>query len=164
MAPAHVSTASFTAPVGDRVSFKDLATKLLGETPESSEASTTPSVTEALVVEPAPEPVVAPVELTLESTLVLEASKPLVASPDLEPIAALAAEAVAPEAPAPRVEPAVAPALTLESASAPAPAAAEPGKPAAAPLPQGFEGLKFPNDGVLTRQWMEFLSQMSTSK
>ena len=37
-------------------------------------------------------------------------------------------------------------------------------KPAASGLPQEFEGLKFPNDGVLTRQWMEFLSQMSTTK
>ena len=61
------------------------------------------------------------------------------------------------------------PALTLESAvTTPAPVApepaAEPTKPAAPPMPQGFEGLKFPNDGVLTRQWMEFLSQMSTTK
>jgi hypothetical protein len=163
IAPAHVATASFSAPLGDRVSFKDLATKLLGEARESVEASA-PKVIEAPVVEPAPVPVVAPVELTLESTIVLETPQPVAASPELEQMVALAAEAVAPEAPAPRVEPAVAPALTLESASAPAPAAAEPAKPAAPPLPQGFEGLKFPNDGVLTRQWMEFLSQMSTSK
>ena len=51
----------------------------------------------------------------------------------------------------------------------PAPAAekpkaeAEPAKPAA-PLPQEFAGLNFPNDGVLTRQWMEFLSRMANSK
>jgi len=31
-------------------------------------------------------------------------------------------------------------------------------------LPQEFEGLKFPNDGVLTRQWMEFLNQMAATK
>ena len=31
-------------------------------------------------------------------------------------------------------------------------------------LPQEFEGLTFPNDGVLTRQWMDFLNQMSTAK
>jgi hypothetical protein len=37
-------------------------------------------------------------------------------------------------------------------------------KPAAPAVPQGFEGLKFPNDGVLTRQWMEFLNQMSGTK
>jgi hypothetical protein len=37
-------------------------------------------------------------------------------------------------------------------------------KLAAPALPEGFEGLKFPNDGVLTRQWMEFLNQMSTTR
>ena len=36
--------------------------------------------------------------------------------------------------------------------------------PAAAPVPLEFEGLKFPNDGVLTSKWMDFLSQMSTTK
>jgi hypothetical protein len=41
-------------------------------------------------------------------------------------------------------------------------AATEP--PAPAPPPQGFEGLQFPNDGVLTRQWMEFLNQMAAGK
>jgi hypothetical protein len=34
----------------------------------------------------------------------------------------------------------------------------------AQPMPQGFEGLQFPNDGVLTRQWMEFLNQMAAGK
>ena len=51
--------------------------------------------------------------------------------------------------------------------ASPAPArpiAATATPPVAQALPQGFEGLKFPNDGVLTRQWMEFLSQMSTTK
>ena len=54
----------------------------------------------------------------------------------------------------------------------PAPAASAPSTPApiaqpeAAPAapPQGFEGLQFPNDGVLTRQWMEFLNQMAAGK
>ena len=31
-------------------------------------------------------------------------------------------------------------------------------------MPEGFEGLQFPNDGVLTRQWMEFLNQMAAGK
>ena len=35
---------------------------------------------------------------------------------------------------------------------------------AAQPMPEGFEGLQFPNDGVLTRQWMEFLNQMAAGK
>ena len=30
--------------------------------------------------------------------------------------------------------------------------------------PQGFDGPQFPNDGVLTRQWMEFLNQMAAGK
>jgi hypothetical protein len=83
-------------------------------------------------------------------------------SPAIEELVALATEAL---------ETKTTPALTVENASAaPAPAAAperpitETGKPAAPAMPQGFEGLKFPNDGVLTRQWMEFLSQMSTTK
>jgi hypothetical protein len=63
------------------------------------------------------------------------------------------------------------PALTVEAltngetAAAPAPGAA-PAAPAGATaksaLPREFQGLKFPTDGVLTRQWMEFLSQVST--
>jgi hypothetical protein len=44
--------------------------------------------------------------------------------------------------------------------AAPAPAPAEP----AAALPLEFAGLQFPKDGVMTRQWMEFLSQMSNTK
>jgi hypothetical protein len=37
-------------------------------------------------------------------------------------------------------------------------------KPATPVVPEGFEGLKFPQDAVLTRQWMEFLNQMSATK
>jgi hypothetical protein len=65
-------------------------------------------------------------------------------------------------------------AAAVETKPAPAAAAVEP-KPAPAPAapapapqpvvaPQGFEGLHFPNDGVLTRQWMEFLNQMAAGK
>jgi hypothetical protein len=162
MAPAHVVTATATAPIGERVSFKDLSTTLLGATNESA----TPSVTEPLVVEAILEPVVAPVELVLESPAAarIEAPQSVLTPAALEQIVAPAAEPLPVEPVAPRIELPVAPALTLESAAAPVPAAAEPAKPAAPPLPQGFEGLKFPNDGVLTRQWMEFLSQMSASK
>jgi hypothetical protein len=50
-----------------------------------------------------------------------------------------------------------------------APAPATPGAPEAtkergAELPAEFDNLKFPKDGVLTRQWMEFLNQMAASK
>ena len=51
--------------------------------------------------------------------------------------------------------------LAGPAATKPKPAGAE---PLAQNLPQEFEGLKFPNDGVLTRQWMEFLNQMASSK
>jgi hypothetical protein len=60
----------------------------------------------------------------------------------------------------PTMEP---PAATVEPLESPAATPVEP-RPAAPTLPQGFEGLKFPNDGMLTRQWMEFLSQMSATK
>jgi len=177
MAPAHVATA--TAPAGERVSFKDLATALLGATTATQEtlvqavaAAPQSNGAEPIVLEPVFfAPTVAPLELVVESSLVeaIEMPQPVVPSPALDEIVALAAqlpvEPVAPVVESPRP-----PALTLESGIlAPAPAArerevVEPAKPAAPPLPQGFEGLKFPNDGVLTRQWMEFLSQMSASK
>jgi hypothetical protein len=169
MAPAHVQTA---AQGPERVSFKDLADALLGATTATQDALaqaasvTTPSTTEPLVLAVAPEapaavePVVPRFEL--ESTLSLEEPKPVVTAPPLDEVITLAAETL-PVAPvAPVAEPKIEPALVLESTVATP--VAEPAKPAAPALPQGFEGLKFPNDGVLTRQWMEFLSQMSTTK
>jgi hypothetical protein len=177
MAPAHVVTA--TAPAPERVSFKDLATALLGGTPATPEAPVVAAKPEPIVepltlevaVEPiieprVTEPIVVPLELVLESSAAapVEAPKPLVTTPALEDAVALAAAALPVEPVKPALEPKKEPALTLESPiAAPAPAA-EPAKPAAPALPQGFEGLKFPNDGVLTRQWMEFLSQMSATK
>ncbi len=168
MAPAHVPTA---AREPERVSFKELADSLLGAMTATQEAlahtaaDTKPAVEIPFVLEsavPAPvaiEPVVAPLEL--EAALETIEAPTLVTTPAPEEIVALAAETAPVE-----------PALTLESATAsPTPAAAAPerpaaetAKPAAPAMPQGFEGLKFPNDGVLTRQWMEFLSQMSTTK
>jgi hypothetical protein len=166
MAPALVPKA---AREQERVSFKDLADSLLGAMTATQEAlanaqtaadaGTKSAVAEALVLESAgptpaaPEPVVAPLELVMT----LEA--PEETTPALE--ASARAENAAAE-----------PVLTLESATsteAPTPAAperpaTETAKTAAPAMPQGFEGLKFPNDGVLTRQWMEFLSQMSTTK
>jgi hypothetical protein len=166
MAPALVPKA---AREQERVSFKDLADSLLGAMTATQEAlanaqtaadaGTKSAVAEPLVLESAgptpaaPEPVVAPLELAMT----LEA--PEETPPALE--ASARAENAAAE-----------PVLTLESATsieAPTPAAperpaTETAKTAAPAMPQGFEGLKFPNDGVLTRQWMEFLSQMSTTK
>jgi len=48
-------------------------------------------------------------------------------------------------------------------AEASRPAATAEAKPAAV-IPPGFEGLQFPGDGQLTRQWMEFLNQMAAAK
>jgi len=116
----------------------------------------------APVVEDRPAPVVAatPKPVFTAPKPVAAASKPVVAAP--KPAAA----APAPVAAAPKVvtapAPAPAPAPT-PVAAAPAPKPAEP-EPPAQNLPQEFEGLKFPNDGVLTRQWMEFLNQMASSK
>jgi hypothetical protein len=112
-------------PVGERVSFKDLAQALLGgKTPEPR-------------VETPAEPVV---------------TEPVVAGP----------VAAAPAAPALTVE-------SLAAMAAPVAAAeeamvADTTKQIMSALPQEFEGLTFPNDGVLTRQWMDFLNQMSTTK
>jgi hypothetical protein len=88
----------------------------------------------------------------------------LVVEPQVEETIALVTEPVAvvePEVPALTVEALIASATpAVPPAAAPA---AEPAKPQMA-LPQEFAGLNFPNDGVLTRQWMEFLNQMSSSK
>jgi hypothetical protein len=162
IAPAHVLK---PAKEAERVSFKDLADSLLGAMTKTQAALThtpgevpaRPAVAEPLVVEssaaaPAsPGPSVAPLELRLDKEL---------PTPPIEEIVALAVESV---------DSTPSPVLTLESASSspastPERPVAEADKPAAPAMPQGFEGLKFPNDGVLTRQWMEFLSQMSTTK
>lgn len=164
MAPSHVVTA--TAPTGERVSFKDLATALLGTSSAplvAAEPVTVPSlesitplvlesVAEPLAPSADPAPVTAtPLDLVLESHVAapVEEPKPIVMSAAIE-------ESLKAAASEPALESAVTPAAPREPVAET--------KPAAPPLPQGFEGLKFPNDGVLTRQWMEFLSQMSSPK
>ena len=159
MAPAHVPVA---AQSPERVSFKDLADSLLGAMTATQEAlahtaadagakPTEPLVFESAVAAPvASAPIVAPLELEMEK---------LIEPAEIEEVVGLAVEALEPKAPTarPLVE-------TGSPSSAPERPIAETAKPAAPAMPQGFEGLKFPNDGVLTRQWMEFLSQMSTTK
>jgi hypothetical protein len=172
MAPAHVPTAG--PELTERVRFKDLADALLGATAATQEtlalavAEAKPAVVEPLVFETSAEvPALAvpsaPIKLELESSLSVEEPKPTLT---LETPLTLSVEEPKAEV-RPVVEEPAASTLTLESASA-APAAPEraaaENKQAAPAMPQGFEGLKFPNDGVLTRQWMEFLSQMSTTK
>jgi hypothetical protein len=131
-------------PTGERVSFKDLAQALLGgksvapRTEAPAETAAAPSRT---VVTPEAEPVVKP------AAVVEAKAEPVVAAP-------------------------AAPALTVESLAAMATPAspaeqamvADTAKQIMSALPQEFEGLTFPNDGVLTRQWMDFLNQMSTTK
>ena len=155
MAPSHIVTATATAPAPERVSFKDLATVLLGSDTQPVTVASVPTISEPLVLESAAEPMIAePITaaLVLESQVakpVVEEPKPVVMSAAIEESlkAALAQ-----------------PSLAVEAAAVVPTPAREEVKPAAPALPQGFEGLKFPNDGVLTRQWMEFLSQMSSAK
>jgi hypothetical protein len=130
-------------PTGERVSFKDLAQALLGGKSVEAAAEIAPAAT-LTVPTPAAEPVV-----TEPLAAVLKSAEPVVAE----------------AAPA-------APALTVESLAAMATPAspaeqamvADTAKQIMSALPQEFEGLTFPNDGVLTRQWMDFLNQMSTTK
>jgi len=112
----------------------------------------------ALVKETAPEPVARPVikPVVQDKPQLLVAAAPKSAFAAAGPKAAPAA--LKPAAAATAFRPGAAPAAKATTVAAPAPA------PAAPPMPQEFEGLKFPNDGVLTRQWMEFLNQMASSK
>src|SRR6266850_299599 len=112
----------------------------------------------ALVKETAPEAVARPVI----KPIVQDKPQPLVTAAPKSAFAAAgpkaAPAALKPAAAATAFRPGAAPAAKATTVAAPAPA------PAAPPMPQEFEGLKFPNDGVLTRQWMEFLNQMASSK
>jgi len=154
-APAAAAPAPAAEPQEARVSFKDLAAALLGPTAPAA-AAPAPA---APRVSPTPkriplEPVVQPV-----------VSEPIAEAPAeviIEPVSPALAEAMAELEPALTVEALIKSATPAPTATPVAPVAEAP-KPAAAPLPE-FAGLKFPNDGVLTRQWMEFLSQVSTTK
>jgi hypothetical protein len=119
IAPTHVVTA--TAPAPERVSVKDLATTLLGETSATHEALADAVVT--AMVKPGGG------QSSAVGTAAVPAAAPV--APTLEPRAAKPAE--------------------------------QP-KPVAPTLPAGFEGLTLPTDGTLTRQWMEFLNQMSATR
>ena len=171
VATPAVGTETAGADAEPRVSFKDLAAALLGST-------TAPVV--APVVAPAPEP--APPALTLATAsavdgviaqeVAAETTEPVI----LQPVSPEMAQAVAELEPALTVEALINSTLTAEPVApvAPEPAAVKPEAPAAkkaapeaekpAALPLEFAGLQFPKDGVMTRQWMEFLSQMSNSK
>jgi hypothetical protein len=185
-APAHRPQAAEA-----RVSFAEIAKELLGapipgpraEVPAVIPRPAVEEITRATLEDIAaaaaeglgePEAAIAleepPAEVALE-----DAVAELIAEPVAEPTAEATAEPIVELEPEPAPEPVVAPVLAAPApvatpapppAPVPAPVAAPaPAAPPAAPgVPQQFEGLKFPNDGVLTRQWMEFLNQMAASK
>jgi hypothetical protein len=169
IAPAHVPTA--TAPAFERVSFRDRATSPLTTASRTQGAPSDAVVSAVAPVLEAPLSLEAPVAPRPEPTeLVLESA---VEAPIEQPKPAVTAGAAFEETPsqAAKTLPTPRGQARVRTPIAAAPAHAvkeqpvvEAPKPAAPPLPQGFEGLKFPNDGVLTRQWMEFLSQMSAAK
>jgi hypothetical protein len=149
------------APAERRVSFADIAKELLGETPAAvAESPDAPAevapILETIVAEAMiePEPTVAAAAVAVESV-----AAPLLPEPEL-------VVATAPAEPEPVVvtAPVKPEPVVVTPAAVAKPVGVAPAAPAISGLPQEFEGLKFPNDGVLTRQWMEFLSQMSSTK
>jgi hypothetical protein len=151
-----------------RVSFAEVAKELLG-TPASGPKPAAPAIKP---IAPAPSPVAPAIQPIAPAPKPAPAIKPIAPAPQPnapapqpitgtpKPVAPAARPAVAAPKPA-----TVAPAAATKAAAAVA-AEATPAAPetSAQKLPQEFEGLKFPNDGVLTRQWMEFLNQMASSK
>jgi hypothetical protein len=135
-----------------RVSFKDLASTILG-----AESANSMSARAMAVGASAIEAVVTPVELAPDSMTM--------AQPEAVGTSAAAAEArLAEPGPALTVEALAASATPLIAPVGQRPVMGDTTKQLVTALPHEFEGLKFPNDGVLTRQWMEFLNQMSASK
>ena len=192
--PAPVATAApVQEPTEPRVSFAEIAKELLGTpgaaanvrtvgdaitraTLEAVAAAAAESVTETngtVADAPvAPKPVfTAPKAITPAPKPITPAPQPIAPAPrPIAPAPKPIAPATKPAAPAPKLGvPAPKPAAAAVPAAKPAATAAAEAKPgagdtAAQNLPQEFEGLKFPNDGVLTRQWMEFLNQMASGK
>jgi hypothetical protein len=161
MSPATGDAAEVTAPSPAAVIKEESAEPVVAAPP--------------VVEKPAPVVVTPPKPVFTAPKPVAPAAKPV--APVIKPIAPATkppAPAPKPIAPAPRPivtapkpaaavpKPAVAASKPVALEAAPAPTAAT--ETPAQPLPQEFEGLKFPNDGVLTRQWMEFLNQMASSK
>jgi len=144
-----VAPASQPAAAGQnaRVSFKGLSGALLG----AARVQATPTVEPgAPVIEPMPS---APLELVMPDAGRAEESS-------VEPVDPAIADALAELEPALTVEALINSTVEAPAAAAPTP---QPAQPAPA-LPLEFAGLQFPKDGVMTRQWMEFLSQISNTK
>src|SRR5437667_159539 len=143
-----------------RATLENIAAAAAGASAETDSAVAVAQVPEA---KPAPVVAAAPKPVFTAPKPAAAAPKPAVPAP--KHVAAAPKPVVAAPAPAAGVAAAPKPAVPAAkpAAEAPAPKPTEPESPAHN-LPQEFEGLKFPNDGVLTRQWMEFLNQMASSK
>jgi hypothetical protein len=120
----------------ERVSLADLSKELLG-TPVRTPQANGPTPKRLQVP-----PVVEPPKVVETTRTILEQIESAQAEPVLE----------------------IAPSMDVEAAAQVPESAAEAADEKVQDLPQGFEGLKFPGDGVLTRQWMDFLNQMTATK
>jgi hypothetical protein len=162
-------TALAEAPVAPKPVFT--APKSITPAPTPITPAPQPIAPAPKPIAPAPKPIapglkpITPAPQPTAPKPIAPAPKPI--APGLKP----GSPAPAPAAPTPKLGvPAPKPAAAVAvPAAKPAAAAATEAKPGAAEtaaqnLPQEFEGLKFPNDGVLTRQWMEFLNQMASGK
>jgi hypothetical protein len=169
-APATIAVATPVVQSAEpRISFAGIAKELLGATagaPTAPAAATRDAAKKASAVpttevrnEPEVEAIVAAIIEQKIAAPVATAAPTVTAPPAAEKPARVVPAPAKPTFTAPK--PAVAAATTPQAA---APAAAAASETPAQNLPQEFEGLKFPNDGVLTRQWMEFLNQMASSK
>jgi hypothetical protein len=143
-----------TKPAEPKVSFADAAKELLSES-----AATSRVAPEPVLGTPAEKSVTAFVKPAGAFARPAAQKPPRTIAPppaDPNPIAGgpklgAASKRAASETPPAKPETPPAPEAATETATQP-------------PAPQGFEGLQFPNDGVLTRQWMEFLNQMAAGK
>lgn len=156
--PAPVEAASAPGPEpaaaiepARAVSFAEAAKDLLGKPAAAPAAFVEPAAAAGLTLPPSPFAAPRSGNGTVKPAAAL--------SPLSKPIAPARA-AAAGARPAARPTPASVVKVVERQAQPAAPA--QPIE--AANLPKGFEGLQLPNDGVLTRQWMDFLNQMAAPK
>lgn len=122
-------------------------------------------------IAPAPMPVIEPTPEPIAFRQVVQVAEPKLGTPAPEAKRVSFAEAAAkallqqtrPGAPA-QVEEITRAAVEQVAATPRQEASAAPAETKPAAAVPGFEGLQFPGDGQLTRQWMEFLNQMAAAK
>jgi hypothetical protein len=169
-APAPVAT----APEPPRISFADLSKELLAaQSIERKAVATSKPVPPTRPLEPP-----ASIKPAAVAVSFADLSKDLLGAPSVRipqangptPMRLQVPPVVEPVTPildiTPGIDGASGQPLTLESrVEAAAQAVSEPAAEAAETSNiQGLPGLKFPGDGVLTRQWMDFLNQMTATK